>query len=106
MKKQIFRTADQKEFVGLFEGLCMRRHAWQAWGDFVEASAIAVSNSCDKVSPDRGKREERYRQIMAGYEPLVIGSPVCCSGHRPDGGAHVLSATVPAWMRWLCRDCG
>ena len=69
MKKQIFRTADQKEFVGLFEGLCMRRHAWQAWGDFVEASAIAVSNSCDKDGPDRDKREERYRQIMAGYEP-------------------------------------
>lgn len=69
MKKQIFRTADQKEFVGLFEGLCMRRHAWQAWGDFVEACAIAVSNSCDKDSPDRDKREKRYRQIMAGYEP-------------------------------------
>ena len=69
MKKQIFQTADQKEFVGLFEGLCMRRHAWQAWGDFVEASAIAVSNSCDKDGPDRDKREERYRQIMAGYEP-------------------------------------
>lgn len=69
MKKQIFRTADQKEFIGLFDGLCMRRHAWQAWGDFVEACAIAVSNSCDKVSPDRGKREERYRQIMDGYEP-------------------------------------
>lgn len=69
VKKQIFRTADQKEFVGLFEGLCMRRHAWQAWGDFVEACAIAVSNSCDKDSPDRDKREKRYRQIMAGYEP-------------------------------------
>lgn len=69
MKKQIFRTADQKEFIGLFDGLCMRRHAWQAWGDFVEACAIAVSNSCDKVSSDRNKREERYRQIMAGYEP-------------------------------------
>lgn len=41
MKKQIFRTADQKEFIGLFDGLCMRRHAWQAWGDFVEACAIA-----------------------------------------------------------------
>lgn len=69
VKKQIFRTADQKEFVGLFEGLCMRRHAWQAWGDFVEACAIAVSNSCDKDSSDRDKREKRYRQILAGYEP-------------------------------------
>ena len=69
MKKQIFRTADQKEFIGLFDGLCMRRHAWQAWGDFVEACAIAVSNSCDKASPDGNKREDRYRQIMAGYEP-------------------------------------
>ena len=69
VKKRTFRTADQKGFIGLFDGLCMRRHVWQAWGDFVEACAIAVSNSCDKVSPDRGKREERYRQIMAGYEP-------------------------------------
>ena len=69
VKKRPFRTADQKGFIGLFDGLCMRRHVWQAWGDFVEACAIAVSNSCDKVSPDRGKREERYRQIMAGYEP-------------------------------------
>lgn len=66
MKRQIFRTADQKEFIDLFDGLCMRRHAWQAWGDFVEASAIAVSSSCDKVSPDRGKREERYRRDPDG----------------------------------------
>lgn len=69
VKKQIFRATDQKEFIGLFDGLCMRRHAWQAWGDFVEASAIAVSNSCDKTGPKRNEREERYRQIMAGYEP-------------------------------------
>lgn len=69
VKKQIFRATDQKEFIGLFDGLCMRRHAWQAWGDFVEASAIAVSNSCDKTGLKRNEREERYRQIMAGYEP-------------------------------------
>lgn len=69
VKKQIFRATDQKEFIGLLDGLCMCRHAWQAWGDFVEASAIAVSNSCDKTGLKRNEREERYRQIMAGYEP-------------------------------------
>ena len=91
MKKQIFRTADQKEFVGLFEGLCMRRHTWQAWGDFVEACAIAVSNSCDKASPDRNKREDRYRQIMAGYEtkeqalfPQLFGALTEALEQNPD----------------------
>lgn len=36
-------------------------HALAGCAEIVEACAIAVSNSCDKVSSDRNKREEMSR---------------------------------------------
>jgi type I restriction-modification system DNA methylase subunit len=58
MKKQTthLRTADQKEFVKKFNALCGAHSRWEVWSDFVQMSAIAVSNAVDKANaPERVK---------------------------------------------------
>lgn len=70
-----------------------------------ETCAIAVSNSCDKVSPDRGKREERYRQIMAGYEPKeqdIWYTPTLCLS--PVWGYRMLWEKIESVQRCATSD--
>jgi type I restriction-modification system DNA methylase subunit len=58
MKKQTthLRTADQKEFVKKFNALCGAHSRWEVWSDFVQMSAIAISNAVDKANaPERVK---------------------------------------------------
>lgn len=63
---------DQKEFVKSFNSLCDRHQAWQVWSDFVEMSAIAISNACDQSGRDHDKREQRYQQIEKCYSEKEI----------------------------------
>lgn len=58
MKKQTahLRTADQKEFIKKFEALCSAHSRWEVWSDFVQMSAIAISNAVDRANaPERAK---------------------------------------------------
>jgi len=55
----------QKELVKLFHGFSSRRHHWQVFTDFCEMGAIALSNAVDLGQGE--KREERYMQIVKGY---------------------------------------
>ena len=64
-----FRKECQREFQKEFSRLCYTRQSWQVWSDFVEVSAIAISNALDHESVDSKSREERYRQIVAPYSP-------------------------------------
>ena len=64
-----FLKESQKEFQKVFSGLCRTWSSWQAWSDFVELSAISISNALDHDSPDRMKREERYLQVFNSYPP-------------------------------------
>lgn len=59
---------DQKEFAKLFSVLCDRQSSWQAWADFVDMTAIAISNAVDPTET-RARREQRYMDIIARYTP-------------------------------------
>ena len=55
-----------KELRKIIDALSHRRHRWQVFQDFVEVSAIAISNSVDQVH--REAREARYMEIIGRYE--------------------------------------
>ena len=59
---------DQNKFQKIFEELCRTHSAWQAWSDFVEISAISISNACEIREFVRQEREERYLNIISRYD--------------------------------------
>jgi type I restriction-modification system DNA methylase subunit len=56
----------QKELVKLFSNFSSRHSHWRVFSDFCEMSAIAFSNAIDKSQWE--KREERYMNIVKGYD--------------------------------------
>ena len=56
----------QKELVKLFNNFSGRHSHWRVFSDFCEMAAIAFSNAIDKAQWD--KREERYMNIVKGYD--------------------------------------
>lgn len=60
---------DQKEFYKTITGICERKAAWQVWSDFIECSAISLSNWFDREGKIHDGREKRYLEIMRGYTP-------------------------------------
>ena len=77
------------DIVKSINAISYRHGAWRVFSDFVEAAAIAMSNAVDW--PQREVREQRYLQIMGGYEaqeaarfPQVFADLVCAmdqAGH-------------------------
>jgi hypothetical protein len=57
----------QKDLVKAVEALGYRHGHWQIFADFVEMTAISVSNAVDWGG--REKREERYLQLVKRYTP-------------------------------------
>ena len=57
------KSKSQEEFIKIFSGICKTESPWQAWSDFVECSAIAISQKADR----RTEREERYLSIAKKY---------------------------------------
>lgn len=57
----------QSEFQKMFARLCNTHSSWQAWSDFVEMAAIAISNSCEIRENIRQEREARYLTIIGQY---------------------------------------
>jgi hypothetical protein len=51
------------------DSLGHRHDAWRVFGDFVEMSAISISNACDMFRSDVGQREARYLEIAGAYKP-------------------------------------
>lgn len=58
-------TNYQKEMIKTITSLGYRHSAWQVFSDFVEMSAIAISNSVDFVH--QSARESRYLEIINTY---------------------------------------
>ena len=54
-----------KSLVKLIEQAAYRHSVWQVFSDFLEMSAISISNSIDPVH--REDRERRYMEIVKGY---------------------------------------
>jgi type I restriction-modification system DNA methylase subunit len=53
--------------IKLIQQLSYRHQIWQVFSDFLELSALAISNSVDW--PQREEREKKYSDIIARYDP-------------------------------------
>ncbi|AKN34201.1 hypothetical protein Ccar_16650 [Clostridium carboxidivorans P7] len=51
--------------IKLFEKVSYRHNLWTVYSDFLEMSAITLSNSVDFIN--RSKREKRYMDVIAAY---------------------------------------
>ncbi len=56
--------------IKLIQKVSYRHQIWQVFSDFVEMSAIAISNSVDW--PQSEKREKQYMDIVSRYEPKEV----------------------------------
>lgn len=71
----------QKEFYKIISEMCEQKPRWQVWSDFIECSAIAISNCCDHESESGKLREERYLKIINDYtkqEQENLGKLLAC----------------------------
>lgn len=57
----------QMEFQKVFSQLCNTKSSWQAWSDFVEMTAIAISNRFEIREKVKQDREKRYLDIIGQY---------------------------------------
>lgn len=57
----------QMEFQKVFSKLCNTKSSWQAWSDFVEMTAIAISNCFEIRETVKQDREKRYMAIIGQY---------------------------------------
>lgn len=60
----------QKEFIKIFNRLSGKYSRWEIWSDFVTLSAIAISNTVDKVNA--AEREKSYHTITDKYKPQEL----------------------------------
>lgn len=58
----------QVEFQKVFAQLCDTKSSWQVWSDFVEMTAIAISNTFEIRTKVKQDREERYLAIIDQYK--------------------------------------
>lgn len=67
-KKQIRHLREgQNEFQKVFSRLCDTNSAWQVWSDFVEMTAISISNAVEIREKVKQEREARYMNIIGTY---------------------------------------
>ena len=62
----------QKEFQNIFNTLCRSYSPWEVWSDFINMSAISISNACDRTSNKRDEREKYYLQIAKKYQEAEL----------------------------------
>ena len=56
-----------QELLKLINGLAYTRNTWEVFADFLEMSAICISNSIDLINRD--KREKQYLEAIGKYPP-------------------------------------
>ena len=79
----------KKEFRALMDQFAFRYSRWQVWNDFLSLSAISLANVVP--TPEKKRREERYRSIMDGYReeereifPQMLGIVVQALSDDPE----------------------
>lgn len=82
-------ASEQKPFCKRLLSLVGKHSIWEVWSDFINAFALAISNSVDKVRFD--EREALYRRIMAKYDakerevfPLLAADVVSALEQNPE----------------------
>ena len=65
----------KKEFLSIFNSLCGRHGRWEVWSDFIQLTAIDISNVTDKGNAP--KRAADARNIAKKYSEHFAKS---CSG--------------------------
>ena len=81
----------QMEFQKVFSKLCNTKSSWQAWYDFVEMTAIAISNRFEIRVDVKQDREKRYHDIIGQYSkseqavfPELVGILVMALEREPE----------------------
>lgn len=59
------RNECQKELIRCFESLCGKHSRWEIWSDFIQMSAISISNVTDRAHA--AEREETYMTLSRKY---------------------------------------
>ncbi|MBJ6361757.1 N-6 DNA methylase [Paenibacillus sp. GCM10012307] len=54
-----------QEFLTIFKSLTNRNSSWRVWSDFIELTAISISNGIDPVRYQ--ERERRYMEVIKHY---------------------------------------
>lgn len=67
---RLVKDQHQKNIVKLFSRFDGSKNRRKVFEDFVTASAIAISNSCDETHAE--EREEHYLQIVKQYKPAEL----------------------------------
>lgn len=65
----------EKEFLDVFNELCIGRSSWQVWENLMSAMACALANAIDKTLPTYTAREKEYAKCveqLGGVEKLRI----------------------------------
>ena len=72
------RNTHQAEFMKIFRSLCGRYGRWEIWQDFIQLSAIAISNTVDKGHAV--EREKTYMVIACKYnsDEMLLFSQMLC----------------------------
>lgn len=65
-KKNIAQQTSKSEklFLDTFNSLCYSRNAWEAWTDFITATACLLSNAVDREGKTHDKREKEYEKCI------------------------------------------
>jgi len=79
-------TRHPQELTKLINSLAYRHSAWQVFSDFVEASAISISNAVDK--PQFEKREARYMELIKRYNKEELAKLPEMLGHLIEALEH------------------
>lgn len=57
-------SAQEREFLKLFEGFTRSRSGWQAWEDLMTAMACSIANSVDRRKEAFERRERQYETAI------------------------------------------
>ena len=83
-----FRAATEyeKDFEAIMDKLCYTRQRWEAWEGLIEAIACSISNSTERNSERRERREKQFSSAIAriGGAELAAKAMGCIVGALED----------------------
>ena len=106
-----FADAHQRELLRLFRLFGHNHNPERVFSDFVELSALAISNSVDRTQFD--VREKRYLDIVGKYRKeeverfaQMLGELTLSFEHRTSGGLGNMNLTDVLGETFMMLECG